>query len=314
MTRLTCGSFFSGCGGSDMGARAAGFTPIFGVEYDPRVAEVYRANVGDHVIVGDVRTVDLHALPSVDFFMASPPCQGHSNARDHKRMGQRDDLDFSGEILGYVALHRPRFVMVENVVQYTKSPAARRIVETLRALGYDVTVNHVDMANYGVPTSRRRSIILAVKTGNAPYLSSFARKTRTRWGDYTNVTELRGLPLDKLYPSQARRADQFEEVDSFPAIVDGQNTGRQNWTVRGCTEPMFTVTATCWKAMPKIVMDREGKEVRRISTTLLATLAGFFHDFIVPTDRKLACHVIGNAVPPRFVETVALLLVALNGR
>lgn len=307
MTAPTCGSFFSGCGGSDMGAIHAGFTPLFGVEFNPVVAQSYVQNVGEHIIVGDVRKVDLHALPSVDFFMASPPCQGHSNARNHKKLGAREDLDFSGEILGYVTLHRPRWVMVENVVQYAKHPAAIRIVETLRALGYDVTAQNVDMSRHGVPQSRCRHIILASRDGMAPYLATFEQR-RERWGDYTNITELEGLQRDNLYPSQAKRMHEFERVSLFPAIVDGQNTGRQNWTVRGCTEPMFTVTATSWKALPKIVMDREGKDVRRISLPLLATLAGFYSDFSCPADKRLAAHVIGNAVPPKFVAKVGLLL------
>lgn len=44
------------------------------IEYDPAIAAVYCRNIGDHIIVGDVRHQDYGALGSVDWLHASPVC------------------------------------------------------------------------------------------------------------------------------------------------------------------------------------------------------------------------------------------------
>lgn len=308
---LTCGSYFSGTGGSDMGARAAGFTPIFAVEYDEAVAGSYRANVGEHVIVADLRTIDPATLPYVDWFMASPPCQGHSVARDHARLGTRDDLDFAPEIIAYVKHHQPRFVMVENVIGYRRHQACADIVAALTAQGYSVSVNNVHMHKHGVVQSRQRLVILASYTGFAPRLDLF-EQTPTEWGQHVTPAELAALPTSKLFPALLQRVGELDKVPVFPAIYDAQNVGRSSWTVRGCTQPMFTIVSSCWKAIPRVIMDRDHSDIRLLSLPLLARFAGFYPDFVIPANKRLACHVIGNAVPPVFAEKVGRLLLSAS--
>jgi len=80
MAKSKYGDYFTGFGGVTIGAKAAGLDVLFGVEFDADLAAVYRRNLGDHVRVEDVTTIDLATLPAVDVFHASPPCTNASVA------------------------------------------------------------------------------------------------------------------------------------------------------------------------------------------------------------------------------------------
>ncbi len=55
---ITFFDLFSGIGGAAQGAKNAGLTLIGGVELDPRIGEIYRANHGEHLTVADVLETD----------------------------------------------------------------------------------------------------------------------------------------------------------------------------------------------------------------------------------------------------------------
>lgn len=74
MTLKTYGDWFTGFGGMTLGAIDAGLNVIFGAEYDSKIAEVYRLNIGDHIRVCNLLEVDVSEFPRVDVFHASPPC------------------------------------------------------------------------------------------------------------------------------------------------------------------------------------------------------------------------------------------------
>ena len=47
MTTLTSADLFSGAGGVAQGMKQAGFAHAWGLEFDPQIAEIYKANHGD---------------------------------------------------------------------------------------------------------------------------------------------------------------------------------------------------------------------------------------------------------------------------
>ena len=68
---------FAGCGGMTLGFEQTGrFRSVFAVEWEPRAAETYRTNFGDHVVEGAIE--DVERFPRADVVIGGPPCQGFS--------------------------------------------------------------------------------------------------------------------------------------------------------------------------------------------------------------------------------------------
>jgi hypothetical protein len=72
MMTPTFATLFSGGGGADIGARHAGYAPLWAVEDDAAIAAWHTRNLPDtQMIVARVQDVDYRALPRVDWLLLS---------------------------------------------------------------------------------------------------------------------------------------------------------------------------------------------------------------------------------------------------
>lgn len=177
-------STFSGCGGSCLGFRIAGFKPVFASEFIPAAQETYRANNPETYL--DTR--DIRLLTADDIFAAtglsrgecdvlegSPPCASFSTAgkreagwgkvKAYSDTKQRtDDLFFEfARILDGV---QPRVFVAENVKGLTIGKARgylKEILTALRGCGYRVKCAVLDAQFFGVPQHRERLIFIGVR-------------------------------------------------------------------------------------------------------------------------------------------------------
>jgi len=116
----------------------------------------------------DVTERDNKKAPYVDLFCTGAPCQPWSQAGD--QMGL-DDLQGRGVVLfhslDYVRCQRPRAVIIENVKGLThepNKPILASIVAILKDLGYTVEYKVLDTRDHGIPHSRPRLYILAIRS------------------------------------------------------------------------------------------------------------------------------------------------------
>ena len=169
------GTFICG-GGSTMGYKLAGFDHIGGVEIDPKVAEVYKANHNPkHLFIEDIREFNQRKelpeeLYNLDILDGSPPCSSFSMAGNREkdwgkekvfREGQAkqrlDDLFFD-----YIALAKrlqPKVVIAENVkgmLQGNAKAYVKRIKKEFEAAGYVVQLFLLNASSMGVPQKRER--------------------------------------------------------------------------------------------------------------------------------------------------------------
>jgi len=169
------GTFICG-GGSTMGYKLAGFDHLGGVEIDPKVAAVYKANHSPkHLFVEDIRDfVNREDLPPELFELAlldgSPPCSSFSMAGNREkdwskkkvfREGQSeqvlDDLFF--EYIKLAKRLQPKVVIAENVkglIQGNAKAYVREITDKFREAGYIVQIFLLNAASMGVPQKRER--------------------------------------------------------------------------------------------------------------------------------------------------------------
>ena len=167
-------------GGISIGLADAGYEVVKAYDAWPAATDIYNHNAPAPVAsVCDILSgagrdairKDLHRPRAVDLLAAGPPCKGFSRIRN----GCIDDHNPHNRVLEamptYVALFRPRMVLIENVpdlARHRDGETLRTLISGLRrperGLRYRVEHRVYDAALHGVPQARRRMLILAVRT------------------------------------------------------------------------------------------------------------------------------------------------------
>lgn len=189
-------STFSGCGGSSLGYKLAGFKVVWANEFIPAAQETYRANHPTTILdTRDIRTVMPNEILAatglkrgeLDLFDGSPPCSSFSTAglrekgwgrvKKYSDSEQRtDDLFF--EYIRLLEGLQPKVFVAENVKGLTMGAAAdllgtpqldmfddqeATIYHRLCAAGYVVRWEVLNASDLGVPQSRQRVIFIGVR-------------------------------------------------------------------------------------------------------------------------------------------------------
>lgn len=177
-------STFSGCGGSCLGYRMAGFRVLWASEFVPAAQATYKANHPNSILdTRDIRQVKpediLEAIGKapgdLDLLDGSPPCASFSTAgkreaswgkvKAYSDTKQRtDDLFF--EYARILRGLRPKVFVAENVSGLVKGTAKGYFLEILRELkscGYRVSAKVLDAQWLGVPQARQRLIFVGVR-------------------------------------------------------------------------------------------------------------------------------------------------------
>jgi DNA (cytosine-5)-methyltransferase 1 len=182
---LTVASTFSGCGGSCLGYRMAGFKVAWANEFVPAAQDSYRANAPDCFLdKRDIRQVQPQEIfaqlgmevGELDLLDGSPPCQAFSTAgKREKGWGEAKFYEHGASqcnetlFTEYIRLLRglmPRVFVAENVSGLVKGVAKGYFLEILAALkasGYRVTCRVCDAQWLGVPQQRQRTIFIGVR-------------------------------------------------------------------------------------------------------------------------------------------------------
>ena len=167
--RLTAVDLFCGAGGLSLGLRNAGYDVIAGVEINKEIGKTYASNhPNTKLIADDIRNVkgdDLIALSNmrgIDLVAGCPPCQGFSSLTSkYKKEDARNSLIL--EMARLIEEIRPKMIMLENVpgIMNRGKSLLDQFISRIENMGYMVNHDVLQMADYGVPQSRRRFVLLA---------------------------------------------------------------------------------------------------------------------------------------------------------
>lgn len=179
-------STFSGCGGSCLGFRLAGYRIIYASEFIASARASYLANFPETIVdPSDIRTVTAESIRAqlapddrdaeIDVLEGSPPCSSFSTAgvrskhwgktKAYSDGAQRTD-DLFNEYLRLLAALRPRAFVAENVSGLAAGVAKGwflDILEAMKRAGYRVGAQLLDAQWLGVPQARRRLIFVGVR-------------------------------------------------------------------------------------------------------------------------------------------------------
>lgn len=199
-TDYTLMDLFAGCGGMTLGFVNSGyFRPVFAVELDGDAAATYEENFGAHVARrsdGSPLPIDeIEEFPPVDVIIGGPPCQGFSPL-NMKGVG----LERRGlwrEYLRALEHGAPRAFVMENVPALLKSGEFAAFRSAAEDLGYSVEAEILNAADFGVPQTRRRAIVIGAKGGSVPWPqpthSGSSQSSLPAWRTFREAVA--GLPL-----------------------------------------------------------------------------------------------------------------------
>ena len=231
--RLNGLSLFSNVGIAEEYLKDVGIDVVLANEIDEKRAKFYQEVYSDaHMICGDItdqiirdEIIKEAIQKNVEFIIATPPCQGMSEAGLRLEFDPRNKLIFYA--VDVIKKVKPKFVLLENVPKQltTKIEYNGEVIlipeYIKRELGADYSFNKETLVmakDYGVPQLRERNIFLLVKKGLG-YIWEFPQKQQ----EITLEEAIGELPsLDPLL-----REGIDETIKRFPDYEKKKEVGLQ---------------------------------------------------------------------------------------
>jgi DNA (cytosine-5)-methyltransferase 1 len=332
---------FAGPGGWDVAARRLGLRPV-GVEFDTAACQT-RAAAGHVTVQADVSAIPTARMRGrVRMLIDSAPCQPWSRAG--KQLGLEDqelvhqalhDLSLgrdtraslltackdkrsllAAEPMRYLHDLRPETVVKEEVPSVL--PLFRHYAEILRGWGYSVWVGELNAADYGVPQTRSRAILIAsrvrVVTAPEPTHAEHAEPD-TMFGPgrpaHLSMAGTLGLPEGLTVNTRGNRKTSGGNEFSADRPSWALTEKARSWTLvsrrdspkwvavhgsrenRRWDQPAPTLTGEAhrwyWQA---------GEDEARLTASEAAVLQSFPADYPWQGTRTARFLQIGNAIPP----------------
>lgn len=303
------GTFICG-GGSTMGYKLAGFEHMGGVEIDPKVADVYKANhKPKHLFVEDIRAFNERTdlpkeLYELDILDGSPPCSTFSMAGSREKGWGKEKVFREGQALqtlddlvfvycDTIAKLKPKVCILENVkgiIQGNAKWYSKQIVSRMEAHGYKVQVFCLNAASMGVPQKRERVFFIGHKKEfDLPRLVLGFDEKAVTFGDIKEVGLRTGIngQRDRLW-------EMCKQGSSFATVSDGANFSSIRLSDKHVCN---TITANQCEGF------FHSTEKRRISDNECKMIGTYPMDFNFKDLRPM--YLIGMSVPPVMTAQIA---------
>jgi DNA (cytosine-5)-methyltransferase 1 len=282
---------FAGCGGLSLGLQNAGFSVTAAVDnWEPAIA-VYKENFNHNIYSLNLSDVDatckLLKRHDVDLIVGGPPCQDFSQAGKRNENLGRGNLTISfAEIVSQL---RPKFFIMENVDQLTKTKKFLAAYEILKRAGYGITIRLICASSCGVPQRRKRYFVVGELGGMDDFLGEYLDRGLSP--NPVTVREYFGIQLDTDYYYRHPWSYQRRAIYS----IDEPSP-----TIRGVNRPIPA-------GYPGHHLDatHDLSLVRPLTTTERAMIQTFPSDFKWVGNKTQIEQMIGNAVPVKLAEYVA---------
>jgi DNA (cytosine-5)-methyltransferase 1 len=341
-------SLFSGCGGLDLGLERAGFEVVFASDLDSYCAASYELNFPD-VPFYEGTAADLNrdllaqvskgaTLGPIDLLAGGPPCPPFSKSRFYRTDKPRALEDAVGEetinaYLTVLAAVRPRAFILENVAGLAykvHESALELILDTAESLGYAISKEVINAADYGVPQMRERFFVVGMLDGEFEFPepthakqpgSTLENADRLPWvtaGDAIGDLDTEENADDTGHFAGGKYHDLLKEIppgDNYLYFT----------AKRGHPNPQFEWRKRYWSFLLKLGPDLPSWTIQARRSNNMGPL--HWRNRILrieevkrlqtfPDDWKLTGTIerkwrqIGNAVPPRLAETLGKALSA----
>lgn len=302
-------SLFSGAGGLDLGLIQAGNKVVWANDIDVNAVATYKANIGNNILCEDIANVDIATIPNADVVVGGFPCQGFSQANMLRSIDDSRNQLYKF-FYNTIKIKKPKFFIAENVkgiLSLAKGAAIRMIINDFEAAGYITELHLVNMADYGVPQTRQRVIIIGQRADIADeMIFKFPLPTHGK----------NGVP--KPWVSIKAAIDHFPNPDVENDVLNHDYSKYKveikDFTAHRKTDPD--------KPSPTILARGNGgggvcaiphyNGNRRLSVRESASVQTFPENFYFVGSRGACYRQIGNAVPVLFAKRLGEELMRLE--
>lgn len=328
-------SFFSGCGGLDIGAQMAGVKVLTSLDFYEDSVNTMKMNKmfsHTHHFCEDIDNVDGKLFseiisknkPEKLIILGGPPCQPFSKAgywiTNENRKSHDDPRNMIGSYFRLISEVKPDGFVLENVeslLHPSNKDAANSITDYMEHLGYNYTLLKINAADFGIPQKRKRVFYLASKK------EINAKLVPTHGSEKDIVDNPNLLPysrvIDWIAPFDSSEYWTNEQVSSegkyeneLKSIPPGKNYIALSERA-GHPEPVFVAGKRYWSSLLKLHPQLPSWTIiaspghwegpfhwtnRRLSVRECASIQTFPEDYNFYGSPRSQRKQIGNAVPP----------------
>jgi DNA (cytosine-5)-methyltransferase 1 len=310
---------FCGGGGSSWGAKAAGAEIVCGVDAWEIAQDTYADNFpmaqavcaelngkSTRKVVGDIGDIDL--------ILSSPECTNHTCAKGNAKRdeGSKETARF---ILNYAKTFRPRWIVLENVVNMRGWKGYGPLIKGLEK-EYFVRPQVLDASTFGVPQARRRLFLICDRERMPDKViprKGIRRKTAGDILDPQGTWNAGFLRTEKRAPATIERAERAiaELGTGVPfLIVYYGSDGSGGW--QPLDRPLRTLTTL--DRFGLVEWDGRKPTLRMLQVPELHRAMGFTKGFkLRHGSRRDRIRILGNGVCPPVMKAIVRSLKAGTG-
>lgn len=296
-------SLFSGAGGLDLGFVQAGHEIVWANDLYADAVQSYKKNIGKHIVCEDIAKIPLSDIPESDIVMGGFPCQGFSVANTKRTVADERNALYL-QLLRVVKGKKPKFFLAENVkglLSLGKGEVLQMILRDFSDAGYRVQYRVLNSADYGVPQTRERVIIVGVRN-DLNFSYTYPSPTHSRDGAH-------GLPRWVCVKDAMARIPDPDVPNSLPNHVYSKYKTNFNGYIGhrplNPNRPAPTVTAR-GDSKGGVVVLPHPTVLRRMSCRELAAVQSFPLNYAFYGSATSVYRQIGNAVPPLMAKAIAM--------
>jgi len=170
-TKYKVVDLFCGVGGLSLGLNnTKRFQTIFANDVDADMCHAYSINFPDTEIkpetISSINFDKIAEKQEIDIVIGGPPCQAYSTSGKRSLSDPRANL-FKEYFRAIKSLNPNIFVYenVKGIFSFKKGKLVGEIKDLFSSIGYDLSINLINAADYGVPQIRERVFVFGVKRG-----------------------------------------------------------------------------------------------------------------------------------------------------
>lgn len=295
-------SLFSGAGGLDYGFIMAGHNILWANDLYEDAVETYRKNIGNHIICKDISLIDTNDIPNCDIVIGGFPCQGFSVANTKRHIKDSRNTLYK-QLIRVIQAKRPAFFLAENVkgiLSLGKGEVIKAIISDFQSIGYKVKYKLLNAADYGVPQTRMRVIIVGVRE-DIDFDYQYPEPTNSQYGSlitaqWVSVGEIMAEIPDPDLPNDLPNHQYSKYKLGFNGYIGHRPLDP--------SKPAPTVTGRGDDKGGVVILPHPNG-LRRMSGRELAAVQSFPLNYEFCGPLSSVYRQIGNAVPPLLAYAVA---------